>query len=145
MTAAKTTTAARPKARSEKTAPPQRGTVAPEVEAYLAALPADQRAALQLLRDTIRSVVPEATEEISYGIPMFKLGKKGLVAYNAASGGGTLQVMSSTALAGHAAELAGYRTGKGSIRFTLERPLPKALVRQLVKERIAENQRLAQK
>ena len=140
MTAAKTATAARPKAKTGKTAPAGPGTVAPEVEAYLAALPAEQRAALQRLRGAIRSMVPEATEEISYGIPMFKLGTKGVVAYNAVAGGGTLQVMSSAALAAHAGELAGYRTGRGSVRFTLERPLPEALVKQLVKERIAENQ-----
>ena len=140
--------AARPKAkpdRTQKTDQPAPGTVAPEVKAYLTALPPDQRAALQRLRETIRSVVPDAIEVISYGIPMFKLGKRGLVAYNASGKGGTLQVMSSAVLAAHAAELAGWRTGKGSIQFTPEEPLPEDLVAQLVRERIAENERLKKK
>ena len=140
--------AARPNAKAAKAAETDRqapGTVALEVEAYLAALPPDQRAALQRLRETVRSVVPDAAEVISYGIPMFKLGKKGLVAYNASRKGGTLQVMSSAVLAAHAAELASFRTGKGSIQFTPEQPLPEDLVAQLVLERVAENERLKKK
>jgi uncharacterized protein YdhG (YjbR/CyaY superfamily) len=111
------------------------------VEAYLAALPAEQREALQRLRETIRSVAPGATEVISYGIPTFKLGRS-LVGFNASAAGCTLQLMSTAVLEAHAAELAGYGTGKGSVRFTPDKPLPEALVRKLVEARLAENERL---
>ena len=104
-------------------------------------LPAEQREALQRLRETIRSVAPEATEVISYGIPTFKLGRS-LVGFNASAGGCTLQLMSTAVLEAHAAELAGYRTGKGSIRFTPDKPLPETLVKKLVEARLAENERL---
>jgi uncharacterized protein YdhG (YjbR/CyaY superfamily) len=111
------------------------------VEAYLDSLPAEQREALQRLRETIRSVAPEATEVISYGIPTFKLGRS-LVGFNASAGGCTLQLMSTAVLEAHAAELAGYRTGKGSVRFTPDKPLPETLVKKLVEARLAENARL---
>ena len=114
------------------------------VDVYLDTLPADQRAALQRLRDTIRSAAPDATEVISYGIPLFKLGR-GLVGFNAASTHCTFQVMSSAVLEVHASELKGFGTGKGSIRFTPGKPLPAALIRKLVKARIAENERLSNK
>jgi uncharacterized protein YdhG (YjbR/CyaY superfamily) len=119
----------------------EEGDGAPAVEAYLASLPADQREALQRLRETIRSVAPEATEVISYGIPTFKLGRN-LVGFNASATGCTLQLMSSAVLEAHAAELAGYRTGKGSVRFTPDKPLPEALVKRLVEARMAENERM---
>ena len=111
------------------------------IDAYLATLPADQRAALQRLRETIRAAAPEATEKINYGIPMFMLGR-GLVGYNAAASYCTFQVMSPAVVEAHAAELSSYRTGKGSIQFTPDKPLPAALIKKLVKARIAENAQL---
>ena len=114
---------------------------AAQIEAYLASLPAEQRAALQRLRETIRAAVPEATEAVSYGIPLVKLGGRGLVGYNASASHCTFQLMSTTVLEQHAAEVKrlGYRTGKGSIQFTPDKPLPEALVRTLVAARVAEN------
>ena len=114
------------------------------IDAYLATLPADQRAALQKLRDAIRSAAPDATEKINYGIPMFMLGR-GLMGYNAAGAHCTLQVMSPAVVEAHAAELKGYRTGKGSIQFTPDKPIPTTLITKLVKARIAENERLSKR
>ena len=114
------------------------------IDAYLATLPADQRAALQRLRETIRAAAPGATEKINYGIPMFMLGR-GLMGYNAAGAHCTLQVMSPAVVEAHAAELKGYRTGKGSIQFTPDKPIPTTLIKKLVKARLAENERLSQK
>lgn len=148
-TTARTTPAARATKKTgkpaEKAAQPAPGSVAPEVTAYLAALPEVQRQALLRLREAVRAVVPDATEVISYGIPMFKQNGKGLVAYNATASGCTLQVMSSAVLRGHAAQLTGFRTGVGSIRFAPERPLPRRLLAQIVRERIAENDRPKQR
>ncbi|HET7768131.1 MAG TPA: DUF1801 domain-containing protein [Chloroflexota bacterium] len=114
------------------------------IDAYLATLPADQRTVLQKLRETIRSVAPNATEKINYGIPMFVLGR-GLMGFNAAGAHCTLQVMSPAVVEAHAAELKGYRTGKGSIQFTPDKPIPTALIKKLVKVRLAENERLSKK
>lgn len=117
--------------RTEKSDAPQ------TVADYLARLSADHRKALEILRKTIQSVAPRAEECISYGIPTFRLDGKPLVSFGAATkhcafypGAHPLRV--------HASELAGYSIGKGTIRFTPERPLPTALVRKLVKTRIAE-------
>ena len=114
------------------------------VDAYLAAQPDDVRAALERLRSTIRSVVPQATEVISYQVPTFRH-YGSLVGFAAARNHCTFHVLSTAVIEAHAAELEGYALGKGSIRFTPGRPLPAALVRKLVRARIAENERLRRK
>jgi uncharacterized protein YdhG (YjbR/CyaY superfamily) len=106
---------------------------------YLASLPADARAALLKLRKTIQSAAPTATEEISYQVPTFKL-NGGLVAYAAFPDHCSFFVMSTEVMRAHGAELRNHPVGKGSIRFHPEKPLPAALVRKLVKARIAENE-----
>jgi uncharacterized protein YdhG (YjbR/CyaY superfamily) len=111
---------------------------ASDVEAFLAALPEDARAALEQLRRTIRAAVPNATEAISYGVPSFKHQGRPLVSYGATKNHCALYVMSPEVMQAHAAELANYDTSKGTIRFPAGKPLPAALVRRLVKARIAE-------
>ena len=107
------------------------------VAAYLAALPAPKRAALRRLRRAIRSAAPRAQEVISYGIPSFRLDERQLVWFGASANhcafypGGIVRAF--------AKELAGWYTSKGTIRFAPDRPLPDALVRRIVKARIAEN------
>jgi uncharacterized protein YdhG (YjbR/CyaY superfamily) len=115
-------------------------TRASSVEEYLAALPADQRAILQHLRETISSVVPDADQVISYGVPMFKYRKRGLVSFGAAKNHCSFFVMSPDVMEAHADELKSYDTSKGTIRFKANHPLPEALVKKLVKARIAENE-----
>jgi uncharacterized protein YdhG (YjbR/CyaY superfamily) len=113
------------------------------VDEYLARLSEDKRAALQKLRTTIRSAAPKAEECISYGIPAFKLNGM-LVGLGATTKHCAFYLMSASTVAEHAAELEGYDTSKGTIRFAPEAPLPAALVKKLVKARIAENARLAE-
>ena len=117
---------------------PKRTTAAREVDRYLATLSTESRAALETLRQTIRSVVPEATEMISYGVPTFKLNNRMLVSYagfkNHCSffpGAGPINV--------HHHDLKEYGTSKGTVRFTTDRPLPPALIRKMVKTRIRLN------
>jgi len=117
----------------------KRGRVATVAE-YLAPLPKDVRAALEKLRKLIKAAVPDAEEVISYQIPAFKRGKM-LVGFGAAESHCTFFVMSTAVMRAHAAELAKYETGKGSIRFQPEKPLPAALVRKLIQARIAENEK----
>jgi len=109
------------------------------VDGYLAALPEESRASLERLRTAIRAVVPDAVEAISYGVPVFKHEGRPLVGFGAAANHCTFLVMSTGVFAAHAAELKGYRLGKGSIQFPPGTSLPVALVRRLVKARIEEN------
>jgi uncharacterized protein YdhG (YjbR/CyaY superfamily) len=108
------------------------------VDDYLAALPRDQRAALEGIRKAIRAAVPEGEECISYGVPAFRVDGRVLVGFGAASRHCTFFPMSGTITATHAAELSRYETSKGAIRFPAERPLPATLVRKLVRWRLAE-------
>lgn len=108
------------------------------VEDYLAKVAAPARPALEKLRATIRSAVPEATEVMSYGVPTFRT-RKALVSFGAAKAHCAFYVMSPGVMEAFADELEGYDTSKGTIRFLPDRPLPAALVKRIVKARIAEN------
>lgn len=108
------------------------------IDEYLARVPAEQRAALQALRRTIRAAAPAAEECISYLMPAFRQGRM-LVAFAAAKAHCSFFPMSSTTVAAHAKELARFETSKGTIRFTPERSLPATVVRKIVRARLAEN------
>jgi uncharacterized protein YdhG (YjbR/CyaY superfamily) len=124
---------------STKTKIEARSSSANDVEAFLAAVPADKRAALKTLRKTIRAAAPKATELINYGVPMFRLDGKNLVSFNAAANHCTFYVQSPAVMRAFAAELKDYKRGKGSIQFSADKPIPAALVTKLVKARVAEN------
>lgn len=109
-----------------------------DVDAYLAALPADQRRALAGLRALIRAAAPDAQECISYRIPCYKQHGM-LVGFAAAARHCSFCLLDGTSTAAHAADLKAYHTSKGTIRFTPDKPLPPALVRKLVRARLAEN------
>ena len=109
------------------------------VDDYLASLPQDVRVALDKLRKTIRAAAPEATELISYQIPLYKHHGH-LVAFSASPDFCTFTVMSPALLRKHADDLKDYKLGKASVRFATNKPLPAALVRKLVKARVAENE-----
>jgi uncharacterized protein YdhG (YjbR/CyaY superfamily) len=103
---------------------------------YLARVSADKRAALQKLRRDIKAATPKAEECISYQLPAFRLNGKFLVAYGAAADHCAFYPGSVTTRL--KVELKNYDTGKGTIRFPAEKPLPTTLVRKLVKLRIAQ-------
>jgi len=107
------------------------------VDAYLAALPAEKRAVLLKLRWAIQTAAPRAEEYISYNVPAFRLDGKLLVAFGAAAKHCSF-FPGAHPVRTHAKELKPYRTGKGTVRFTPDHPLPAALVRKLVKTRIAQ-------
>ena len=109
------------------------------IDEYLAALSDDKRAALERLRKTIRAAAPKAEECISYQLPAFRLDGRMLVAFGASANHCAFYPMSSSTVEAHKDELKDYDTSKGTIRFRADNPLPAALVRKLVKARIAED------
>jgi uncharacterized protein YdhG (YjbR/CyaY superfamily) len=129
---------ARAKSAAAESAPAKTPRARPAgTDAYLAALPADQRAALQALRRTIRAAAPRAEEGSSYALPAF-LQDGALVAFGASAKHCAFYPLSPAVISAHARELRGFQTSKGTIRFTPDKPLPAALVRKLVKARLAE-------
>jgi len=108
------------------------------IDEYLAALSEDKRAALEKLRKTIRAAAPKAEECISYQLAAFRQNGM-LVAFGATANHCAFYLMSSSSVEAHKDELKDYDTSKGTIRFQADKPLPVALVRKLVKARIAEN------
>jgi uncharacterized protein YdhG (YjbR/CyaY superfamily) len=109
------------------------------IDEYLAGVSSDKRAALQKLRKAIQATAPKAEECISYGLPAFRLNGRPLVAFGGAAHHCAFYPMSSRTILAHQDDLKDYETSKGTIRFQADRPLPVALVRKLVKARIAEN------
>jgi len=109
------------------------------VDGYFDALPEASRVVLEHLRQTIKAAAPEATEAISYQMPAFKDHGRSLVAYAAFKDHYSLFPMSMKVIEDHAEELKPYRTGKGTIRFEMDKPLPSALVKKIVKARLKEN------
>ena len=111
------------------------------VDEYLSGVPEPAHTTLNNIRSIIRSAVPaEATEAISYGIPTIKY-KGSLLAFAAFSKHCSLFPMSYAVMGSLEKELKRFEVSKGTIRFPIDRPLPAALVKKIVKARIAEKER----
>lgn len=108
------------------------------VDEILAALPDDQRAALQSLRASIAAAAPEAEEAISYAAPAFRYRGHPLVAYSAAKAHLSFFPMSPAVLDTFRADLAGYELSKGTVRFTPDHPIPEDVIKMMVQARTAE-------
>lgn len=108
-----------------------------DIDDYIAGFPDDVQKLLQEVRKTVQKSAPEAIEKISYGMPAFALNgnlvyfaafKNHIGFYALPSGNKAFQE-----------ELSAYKTGKGSIQFPFDKPLPVKLIQKIVKFRIAEN------
>jgi uncharacterized protein YdhG (YjbR/CyaY superfamily) len=109
------------------------------VDEYLASIPEPARTTLKKVRAAIRSVAPpEATEVISYGIPTFKY--KGMLASFAAFWDHCSLFPGAGPTTEFKNELKNFQTSKGTIRFAPDKPPPVALLKKLVKARIADNE-----
>jgi len=114
------------------------------VTEYLAAVPEPARSTLRKVRATIRANVPRgATECISYGIPMFK--HNGMLMGFAAFAKHCSLFPGAAPIAALEKELKSFRTSKGTIQFPVDQPFPAALLKKLLRMRIAENKDLAKK
>ena len=115
------------------------------IDEYLAAVDADHRDALQKLRETIHAVAPTVEECISYGIPAFRLNGCSLVFFGAWAKHCAFYPGSSATLKKFRNELSHFQSSKGTLRFSPDKPMPVALVKKLLKARIAENNARANK
>lgn len=111
-----------------------------DIDEYLARVPEPAHTTLSKVRAMIRSAIPkEATEAISYGMPTFKH-KGSLLAFGAFKNHCSLFPMSLAVVAAFEKELKDFPTSKGTIHFPLDKPLPAALLKKIVKARIAQNE-----
>ena len=115
------------------------------IDQYLANVKPSNRKTLHKLRQTIQTAVPNAEECISYGIPAFRLNGRSLVFFGAWRSHCAFYPGSAATLKNFRNELKNFQTSKGTIRFSPDKPLPVALVKKLVKMRIAENNNRANK
>ena len=109
-----------------------------DIDAYLADLPTEQRDALQRIREIVRTAVPAAEEALVYGVPGFKLHGKSLVAYAAFKKHCGFYPLSPAVIEAHEPQLQRFELAKGTIRFQPDKPLSVALIKKLVKARVAE-------
>lgn len=108
------------------------------IDDYLASLPTAASKRLKELRRLIRQAAPQAEEAISYNIPAFKSNGALLVWYAAFKTHIGFYPRASP-IAAFKNELAGYKTSKGAIHFPLDKPIPAAVVKKIVKFRLKEN------
>lgn len=115
------------------------------VDAYIAGFPPDVQEVLSKIRAIVRRVAPKADESITYRVPTFKLEGRPFVYFAAFQSHVSLYPMTAPVKARFKKELTGYKGGKGTIQFPLDEPLPYALIRKLVKFKVAEQRERAQK
>src|SRR4249920_1118354 len=121
------------KKRASKTAAPR------TVDEYFAAVPEPARSALRQIREAIRSVVPpQATEIISYKIPAFRH-KKVLVWYAAFANHCSL-FPTAAVIEQFKDELKGFSISKGTVHFSLDKPVPVELIKKMVRARVAQSE-----
>ena len=109
-------------------------------DAYLTTVSADRRVALEKLRKTILSILPNAEECISYSMPAFRYGGHVVAGFLATRKGCSYFSFSGTTLATLAADVKTYDQTKSALHFDPAHPLPVALVRKLLEARIAESE-----
>lgn len=107
------------------------------IDEYIAGFPIEIQEILEQIRQTIKKAAPNAEEKISYAIPTFTLNgnlvhfaafKNHIGFYALPSGNEAFQK-----------ELSIYKSGKGSIQFPLDKPIPLDLITKIVNFRVKEN------
>jgi uncharacterized protein YdhG (YjbR/CyaY superfamily) len=111
---------------------------ATEIDEYLAGLDEPERRTLEQLRASIAAILPDAEQGLAYGAPAFKVGGKAIAGFAAAKDHLSYLPHSGSVLAGLGDDLAGYEWSKGALRFAVDKPLPDALVENLINARLAE-------
>lgn len=118
--------------------------IASSIDEYIAEFPPEVQEKLTAIRELIRSHAPDATETIAYAIPTFDLKDKHLVHFAGFEHHIGFYPIP-TGMEAFKEELSAYKTGKGSVQFPLDQPLPTDLIRRVVEFRVAEVTRLTTK
>ena len=113
------------------------------IDEYLVALDEPKRSTLQTLRRTILAIIPDAEECISYGMPAFRLNGRVIAGFAAFKNHLSYLPHSGSVLGELSDDLAGYKRTEGSLHFPIDKPLPRALVKELIAKRLDEVRRRA--
>jgi uncharacterized protein YdhG (YjbR/CyaY superfamily) len=131
-----------PKARGAKsrTSPERASRTSPTpIDRYFEEVPAADLPAIRRLRADVRAAIGEPDERINYGVPMWRSDDKNVVGFAVKGDTASLYVMSPAVMKALASDLERYEQSKGTIRFAARDGLPSALVRKIVRARLAEN------
>ena len=109
-----------------------------DVDAYIAAAPKEVQGKLKELRKAIKTAAPKAEEKISYGMPYYAY--KGRLAYFRLAKAHIGIYITPPVIQEHKNELEDYETAKATVRFPIDKPLPIALIKKLVKARVKKNE-----
>jgi len=109
-----------------------------EVEKYLSAVPEPQQSTLRALRTTIKALLPLGEDAMSYGVPAIKLNGKAVAGYAFAKNHCSYFPHSGQIIEDLAADLTQYDCSKGTLRFSIDKPLPKSLVKKLIRARLSQ-------
>jgi uncharacterized protein YdhG (YjbR/CyaY superfamily) len=112
--------------------------VAATIDEYLDSVDADRRQTLEDLRKKIHAIIPHAEECISYSMPAFRFNGVVVAGFSATTKGGSFYPFSGTTLKTLEGDVGHFEQTKGSLHFTIDKPLSITLVRKLIKTRIAE-------
>ena len=105
---------------------------------YFETATAEQKAEYQRLTKVVKQVAPKAVETISYGMPAFKIGKKPLVYFGIFKNHLSIFPASGAVIQTMGAELAEFKTAKGTLRYTLDKPIPNELLERMLRVRLVE-------
>ena len=107
-----------------------------EIDAYLAAVDEPHRSTLKAVRQSIAEIIPDAEQVMSYGMPGFRLNGKMIAGLAAFKNHLSYFPHSGMVLPELSAELEAYHTNAGTLRFTVDKPLPKRLLKKLIAVRM---------
>jgi uncharacterized protein YdhG (YjbR/CyaY superfamily) len=105
---------------------------------YLSAVPDEQRQALQVIVDQVATAAPDAAEGRSYGLPAFRYRGSPLLGFAVAKDHLSLYPFSPKVVEAVTPQLDGYKLSKGTIRFTVDRPIPTEVLREILRLRMDE-------
>ncbi len=108
-----------------------------DIDSYIATFPEDVQVLLEQIRTAIKTSAPKAEEVISYGMPAFKL--HGMLVYFAGYKQHIGFYPTASGIAAFKDELSKYKNAKGSVQFPIDKPMPVALIKKMVKFRVKEN------
>lgn len=108
------------------------------IDQYLSGVGEPQRQTLEIMRERIRQLLPFATETVSYGIPTHDLDGVHAIGYAAFTRHCSLFPYSGHVVEAHTADLSRFTSGKGTIQFAVDQPMPLSLLRRLIATRLTQ-------